>query len=223
MVPLKILSDGTIRDLSQKAFAQSIIDMCQKHRNDGRALAFAFILYDFTNPEISKVLNDREYSSALHTISGHYLSIYYIHSREETFGEDLDAVSGVENRALYPIKADNSPDMMLPVLKRYLKTDEEVKNPSILFFQVDADMISDYFLIKLSEERVEDSFLELKAYISSAVDRLQMISKENYGNLQPIFECLKEGVKSVRFRRVLFKRPQRFPINLLVNWIVSKA
>jgi hypothetical protein len=79
MVPLKIFNDGMIQELSNDAFSQSIIDVCEKHRNDKRALAFAFILYDFENPQIFKILNDRNYWNALHIISGKYLSIYYIH------------------------------------------------------------------------------------------------------------------------------------------------
>ena len=76
MVPLKLLNDGNIQELSSDTFSQSIIDVCEKHRIDSRALAFAFILYDFNNPQIFKILNDRDYWNALHTISGKYLSIY---------------------------------------------------------------------------------------------------------------------------------------------------
>jgi hypothetical protein len=212
-----------IQELSNAAFAQSIIDVCEQHRNDKRALAFAFILYDFANPQIFKILNDSNYWNALHTISGKYLSIYYIHSHENTFGEDLDAINSHEQRGLYPIAGNNNPSNILPILKRYLKLDKEVKNPSILFFQVDGTMISDYFLIELLEERIEDSFLELKEYVLSAVDRLKMIDPENYGNFQPIFDSLKGGVKSTKFRRVLFKNAQKFPVNLLISWIIGKV
>jgi hypothetical protein len=223
MVSVKIFNDGMIQELSNDAFAHSIIDVCEKHRNDKRALAFAFILYDFENPQILKILNDRNYWNALHTISGKYLSIYYIHSRENTFGEDLDAVDGREQRGLYPIVGNNNLSTILPMLKRYLKLNEDVKNPSILFFQVDGTVISDYFLIELFEERIEDSFLELKDYVSSAVDRLKTIDPENYGNFQPIFESLKQGVKSIKFRRVLFRNVQKFPISLLISWIIGKV
>ncbi len=56
MVPLKIFNDGMIQELSNDAFAQSIIDVCEKHRDDKRALAFAFILFDFESPQIFKIL-----------------------------------------------------------------------------------------------------------------------------------------------------------------------
>ena len=84
MVPLKIFKDGRIHELSADAFGRSIIDLCEKHRKEKRALAFAFVLYDFENPQILKILNDEIYWNALNSISGQYLSIYYIHSREDT-------------------------------------------------------------------------------------------------------------------------------------------
>jgi len=223
MVPLKLLKDGLIHELSTDAFDQSIIDVCKKHREDNRALAFAFILYDFENPQIFKILNDRNYWNALNTISGQYLSIYYIHSRENTFGEDLAAISYLEQRGLYPIEGKYNLGAVLPMLKRYLELNEDVKNPSILFFQVEGTLISDYFLIELFEEKIEESFLELKAYVSSAVDRLKMIDPENYGNVQPIFESLKQGVRSTKFRKVLFRNVQKFPVQLLISWIVGKV
>ena len=223
MVPLKLLKDGLIHELSTDAFAQSIIDICKKHREDNRALAFAFILYDFENPQIFKILSDRNYWNALNTISGQYLSIYYIHSRENTFGEDLASVSSHEQRGLYPVEGKNNLSAVLPMLKRYLELSEDVKNPSILFFQVEGTLISDYFLIELYEEKIEESFLELKAYVSSAVDRLKMIDLENYGNVQPIFESLKQGVRSTKFRKILFRNVQKFPVQLLISWIVGKV
>ena len=223
MVPLKLLKDGRIHELSTDAFGQSIIDICEKHRKENRALAFAFILYNFENPQISKILNDRNYWNALNTISGQYLSIYYIHSRENTFGEDLAAISDREQRGLYPIDGKNKLGAVLPMLKRYLKLNEDVKNPSILFFQVEGNFISDYFLIKLLEEKIEESFLELKDYVSSAVDRLKMIDPENYGNVQPIFESLKQGVRSTKLRKVVFRKVQKFPVQLFISWILGKV
>jgi len=220
MVPLKLLANGHIHELSNAAFGKSIIDLCRKHKENRRALAFAFIVYDFDSPQMFKILNDMNYWNALNTISGRYLSIYYIHSNESTFAGDLAAVSDREQRGLYPLESREL-RTILPMLKRYLELDEEVKNPSILFFQVEDTMISDYFLIQLLEEKVEEGFLELKAFVSSAVDRLKMIDPENYGNAYPIFRSLKEGVKSTKFRRVLFQNVQKFPVQLLISWVLG--
>ena len=44
-----------------ESFKEQMLNICMKHRADGRAQAFAFILFDFTNPHISKIINDRDY------------------------------------------------------------------------------------------------------------------------------------------------------------------
>ncbi len=81
MVPIKLQKDGSIYELGTEEFSRSIIEVCEKHRKENRALAFAFILYNFENPQIVKILNDKNYWNALNTISDHYLSIYYINSQ----------------------------------------------------------------------------------------------------------------------------------------------
>ena len=69
-----------------------------------------------------------------------------------------------EIRGIYPINAGTSLNNSLPILKEYLYLESDVKLPSILFFQVHKKLISDYFLIELSEESFEKSFIEIKDY-----------------------------------------------------------
>ena len=223
MVPLKIFEGGLIHELSTDIFSKGIIALCETHRKQNRALAFAFLIYDFENPQIFKILEDVNYWNALNTISGKYLSVYYIHSRENTFGEDLSVHNGHEHRWLYPIDDRMQLSTVMPMLKNYLALDEDVKLPAILFFQVEGKLISDYFLIELFEDKMEESFLELKDYLSSAVNRLKMIAPENYGNLQPIFDSLRQGVKSFKFRKVFFKNVKKFHVQLLLSWFISKV
>ncbi len=170
MVPLKIFQDGHIHELTTEDFSKGIIELCEKHRNENRALAFAFLLYDFKNPQIIKVLEDSDYWNALNAISGKYLSIYYIHTKERNFAEDLQASDGIEKKGMHPISVGVELDIIVPMLKKYLALDTDVKMPSILFFQVEGKLISDYFLIEISEETIEKSFipttkLKLKAEV----------------------------------------------------------
>jgi hypothetical protein len=223
MVPLKIFQDGHVHELNTKEFSQGIIELCDKHRNETRAIAFAFLLYDFRNPQIIKVLEDRDYWNALNAISGKYLSIYYIHSKERNFAADLEASNGVERRGMHPISGGVTMGNIVPMLKRYLALETNVKLPSILFFQVEGKLISDYFLIELFEETIEKSFIELKDYILEAVASLKRIDPTCYENYQPIFECLKRGVDSERFRKVSFRNVQKFPVQLLLSWLIGKV
>lgn len=221
MVPLKIFQDGHVHELSTKDFSKGIIELCEKHRNERRALAFAFLLYDFQNPQIIKVLEDIDYWNALNAISGKYLSIYYIHTKERNFAEDLKASNGIEKRGMHPIGGVVEIDTIVPMLKKYLALETNVKMPSILFFQVEGKLISDYFLIELFEETIEKSFIELKDYILEAVVSLKRINPTCYENYQPIFECLKREVKSERFRKVSFRNVQKFPVQLLLSWLLA--
>lgn len=222
MVPLKIFENGSIHELNADDFSNGVINLCEKHREQNRALAFAFLIYDFRSPQIIKVLEDIDYWNALHVISGKWLSIYYIHSGEKKFAEDLAAASEIETRGMHPLRTNVPFCHTLPMLKRYLALDYDVSLPSILFFQVEDGLISDYFLVELSEESIENSFVELKNHINAAVERLKMIAPEYYENSQPIFDSLKQGVESTKIRKALFRNIQKFPVGLLLNWLRGK-
>ncbi len=222
MVPLRILKDGRVQEVTSDVFGRGIIELCETHRRTGRALAFAFLLYDFTNPQMFKVIEDADYWNALNAISGKYLSVYYIHSRENAFAEDLAIHNGHEYRGLYPVSGDGPLRTVMPLLKDYFALDEGVRLPAILFFQVEGNLISDYFLIELFEERIEESFVELKDYVISAVNQLRDVDPANYANYQPIFECLKQGVKGTKLRKAFFRNVRKFPVSWLVGWLTSK-
>jgi len=222
MWPIRLLKNNAIVDLKEEEISSSIIALSENHRSENRAIAFAFILYDFGNPQISKVLNDIDYFKALNQISGNLLSIFYIDYPKNTFGKDLSRVTNYEQRSLHKIHGEGK-SAVLPILKNYLQPEDLSKIPSILFFQVEDDMISDYFLIELVEEKIEESFLELRDYILEAVDRLEIINKENYCNFKIIFESLKQGVESAKFRKVMFRNVKKFPVTLLINWIATEA
>jgi len=222
MVPLKILIDGTIICLEENEFNGGITQLCERHKEEERALAFAFLIYDFVNPQIIKVLDDIEYWKALDSISGKLLSIYYIHSRENIFGEDLKAASGIEKRGMYAGTAEGRYERVVPMLKRYLELESNVHLPSILFFQTEGSMITDYFIVELKEEKIEESFIELKSYIKAAVDRLKIIERENYDNSCGIFDNLKQGVEFEKNKKVVFRAVQKFPVQLLLSWFAGK-
>ena len=58
------------------SFTECMISICNEHKKANRVLAFAFILYDFENPHLWKVLNDQVYWLALNEISGKYLTVF---------------------------------------------------------------------------------------------------------------------------------------------------
>jgi hypothetical protein len=62
------------------------------------------------------VLEDRNYWNALNAISGRYLSIYYIHTKERNFAEDLKAANCNQKRGMHPISGGVAIDTVVPML-----------------------------------------------------------------------------------------------------------
>ncbi|MFY0104467.1 hypothetical protein ABTP95_22110, partial [Acinetobacter baumannii] len=52
----------------------------------------------------------------------------------------------------------------------------EFSSPSVLFFQVDKEQISDYFFVELKENKIEDGFIELKNLIDKSVEAIKDIT-----------------------------------------------
>jgi hypothetical protein len=197
MYDIYLNSENTIQ--SFKEFEESMLKICNEHHKKGSALAFAFILYNFENPHLRKILKDDEYWQALHSLSGEYLTVFSLnykkprqsyYKRRSSNGNDMQYLTTI-NTKLDPSEGTNT------LLSRYFG-DLEVKYPSILFFQVGDDNVTDTLLIDLNEETIELGFFELKTYIKSAVDALKKIELEYRNNISEIFDNLEENVRSVR-------------------------
>jgi hypothetical protein len=219
MFPIQTIRGGRIIDLRNNELYDSILKICQEHRMENRALAFGFILYNLKNPQIYKILKDKDYWRALDATSGKYLSLFYIKQNENFFGQDFAKNDGVERRGLYEIETNSN---LTAILKRYFELDENVNYPAVLFFQVHNNMLADYFLLNLDENMVEESFWELQKYIEAAVTELEGVKNENYKNSSEIFNLLKSGVESQKLKRKFFKLSQSFPFQLLTSWITGK-
>lgn len=181
------------------SFRDKMIQICNQHRADNRALAFAFILYDFENPQLWKILNDTEYWLALNEISGKYLTVFSLNYREKQKVKKHRRSEFKGFQFLTNISTTDSPsEGTNELIKKYFGVDIEVKYPAILFFQVDRESVIDSLLVELKEEMIELAFLELKEYIKSSVNALKQISSENMGNIKEIFDCLERDVESTK-------------------------
>lgn len=224
MVPIRFRKDGQFYHLGNDEFRNNILELCNKHRDENRALCFCFLFHDYSNPQIFKILADDDYWNALHEISGHFLSIFYIAINEETFGQDLDEHDGTEKRGLFGLKTEKDfAEVVKPMLKKYFDIEEPIHLPSLIFFQADGQGVTDYFAIELNEQRVEESFLELRDYISNSVNTLKGVQPINYGNTEAIFNLLRETVTGRNLKRRVFKATQSFPVNLFLGWLTSKV
>jgi hypothetical protein len=220
MVPIKTYKNGQVIDIRTGELYDSIVEICNEHRLTNRALAFAFILYNYKNPQIYKILDDEDYWRALNGTSGRYLTVFYISQPDSYFGQDLAESDGKEQRGLHGLMTY---EQLVPLLKPYFQLDEKIDLPAVLFFQEHNGLLTDYFLLGLDENKLEESFWELQQYIQTAVDNLEMIKKENHQNSHEIFTQLKLGVEGQRTKRKIFKATQSFPLQLFAGWITGKV
>lgn len=195
----KIYQNNTGKGYEIDEFSKKMIKICNEHKRKGKALAFAFILYDFRNPHFTKMLNDRDYWLAFNEISGNFLSIFSFDYKINNIDKDrqLDSYG-----LLTPIQvSSNHSKSTNTLIKKYFESELPLTFPAVLFFQVDNDEILDSLLIELYEEQIELAFIELKKYIEKAVKALNKIDPENKKNIQEIFNCLENEVKSEKVNR----------------------
>lgn len=80
--------------------------ICREHIAAGRARAFAFIFYDFTNASFHRILEDQGVFAQLDRLSGTQMSIFYLHAgtREmvERFNQQFLDTLGVTDKAELP-------------------------------------------------------------------------------------------------------------------------
>jgi hypothetical protein len=102
MIPIYEQGGGRGIGHSMRSFIDRFEEICRVHAEQGRAKAFAFIFYDFTNGPFRRVLKDQGVFAKLDRLSGDQLSIFYLHAATHsgvqqfnaTFAEKL----GVEAR-----------------------------------------------------------------------------------------------------------------------------
>ena len=118
-----------------------MIHICNQHRKKNRALAFAFILYDFENPHLWKILNDREYWLALNRISGEYLTVFSLNYKEKRWPR-----SGYTHMLLNVPVNFNPSIGTNELIEKYFGKTIQMRYPAILFFQVDNEKVIDSLL-----------------------------------------------------------------------------
>ena len=199
-------------------FRDYLAQTCGQRRAEGRALAYAFIVYDFDNHTITDILGQKNYWSALDKGSGKVLSIFYIDSRDSYYEErqkqiHQDALRRVRSSSskmlsyLTPVAMEPTPtDNAIGLIKSTFEIDKNIKTPFVIFFQIDNNGdITDSFIVGLKQDRLEDAFLELKNHIRNAVESLNDLLPENYGNHQEIFTLIKQGVEGGKFNDFVSK------------------
>lgn len=176
-----------------------IMQVCQTHKSENRALAFAFIVADLHNPHVNKILHDHNYINALHEISGKTLTVFFL---MDNYVNRTIIDSSNSNRILLElgVQSLNGPPSLMPKQLAEILIEEEIlETPCILFFQVEDYNVTDFFITKLNENRIEDGFLEIKDIIEKAVKSLAIVKPENRKNSKELFNLIQLEIESSEF------------------------
>jgi len=192
MIPIYLHRSGDKSGLNFKDFESEILQICKQHRRDGRALAFALLLYDFTSPGVWKVLDDQRYWLAIDKAAGKTISIFSIHTPPWL-------IQRKESKSLGAIREDDPGAPMRSIIEKYFPLGGEVHTPGLAFFQVADGNVTDAYFVKIRAKRVEDIFDEILEIVSISSDSLRNVLPENEGNTNEIFQLI---VRALQNRRI---------------------
>lgn len=196
--------DSEDRGSSYEQFEKEFLNICNAHRNDDNALVFAFLLYDFENGQIAKILNDPDYWLSLNAISGNFLTVFSLHYKATDMKDKLmemmkQKMNSGANKEMGMIPTFQNPSSDTNnLIKKYFGNNIEIKYPSVLFFQVKNNAVSDYRLVQLDEKQIEAGFLELRKYIEAAANALNKVNRENKNNVDELFSLVDVSVAGIR-------------------------
>lgn len=230
MVPIALTSDG---QFDEEGFRNHLLALCRQHKQEKRALAFAFIVCDFDDQAVNQILQHKFYWVALDKISGKFLSVFYINTQNNYYKRRQREIYEAEKRQreinskkgyisfFVPLTLKPTPlDNAIGFIKKEFELEEDIKHPFVLFFQTDGEDISDFFIVTLKQEKLEEAFLELRDHIKNAVDSLSKVKPEYADNHQEIFNLIKSEVGSEQFYNFMKKKvASKFDIGTIISLI----
>jgi hypothetical protein len=176
-----------------------IFEKCAEHKAKKRAFAFALIVYDFSDPYITKILEDDEYFNALDYTSGKYLAVFYVHS-EYIRHQSERAKSTNKVRMEFGVqKLDGPVDVSPKFLGEKIINNDSLPSPSVIFFNTSGYVITDYTIAKLRENEIERGFNELLKVIQTAVTSIDKVIEENRANDEEIFNLIKQSIEGSEY------------------------
>jgi hypothetical protein len=195
-------------DLNEHQFADWVLRLCAEHHHDGRALEFAILLYDFIDPQIAKVLQDRDYWNCFHKLAGSRLTILTFHSPTVRPAE-------TDGRSL--------PNFAEPVLEAFAEHlgVTGIAMPSILFFEVRNEHVTHYRLVKLRSTTVEQSAAEIRDRLSAVANKLAPVPAEFADN--DLFYLVEEGIDGTVFDRAKAIGKKAIPVVTLMGLFAKLA
>jgi hypothetical protein len=205
LIRIRISEEGVERrgEYPFETFEQRFLEICEEHRETGRALAFAFILYDAGQPQVIKALRDSDYWAALDKLSGKHLTVF-------SFEATLPRGEVIEHRwmARIPGSGDAGARNQL-LLRSYFRIDAPVTLPAVMFFQVDNGEVVDCLLWQLKGSRIEDVYIALETVIGAAAKAVQSVPDEHKHDALGIFHLIRQALMDEKFKMVISEGNQK--------------
>jgi len=179
-------------------FRERFMAICAEHRTAGRALAFAFLLFDIDTPELIKVLRDPDYWRALDRVSGSYLSVFTL------VGHQPRSDHQTERRNLTGIGPVSDPGARLQlILNSYFGLQTTVDLPALVLFQVEEGRVSGASFIQLQAGSVEATFNEIRELLRDVVDALATSGQKGHSDAGAAFEAIRARLRKRKVVRYL--------------------
>ncbi len=191
---------------------------CSKQEQQNQVWVFAFILYRHSDLSLARILADEHCLNAFNQISGDKLCVYSLEesvklpriaqsSHTVSSQPSSQSSSSFTTQMMFTIqypKLENivSPDKITDAIFTEDILNEKLTYPSILFFEVENERISDSVLYPLREEKQN----ELEKEIMGCFKRVDSYLKEHKEGeeLSAIFDDIKERIKSDRAKQAVF-------------------
>jgi len=150
-------------------FLNHFFEICYEHLRDGRARAFAFILFDFEHGDVFKTMKDRSVFTKLDRISGKDLTIFYLNSNDTYLINNFNQIFGY-------------------ALGGY----EEIQRPAIVFFKVVSNDAEDIKYHQISNNKLF-AFQEINDSVKDYITRLNKKTSKHPDFLKDIFKRIGEA------------------------------
>ena len=186
MLRITAYRTGEWRSVSAEDFESRFLEICQSHRAQGRALAFAFILFDRAHPYVRNALAQQHYWEALDERSGRSLSVFSIDVRGGAEGSERRWMNTVQSPSL---------DRVRQVLSDHFEGAEAITTPCVLFFQVADGKLVDSAVVQIAANGLTDTYEELESVIGTAADAVNQVQDVNAGNANEIFNLIVSALR----------------------------
>jgi hypothetical protein len=199
LLRITAFDEGDWRIIPFESFKNDFLGICEAHRAQGRALAFAFILFDRSHPYVRSALAQQNYWDALNQRAGRYLSVFSLDARPPATTEPE-----AELRLMYVVDAPRHDHIHL-ALSQHFDGLDEAKLPCVLFFQVADAQVIDMTLVTLAGTNLSETYNELEAVIGTAADSVARVEDDNAQNAQEIFNLITGALRDRQTRRGLLR------------------